>query len=92
MLPKGKDDAITNLAMAFESRGAAEADILAVAFKQHPAATPDSTAFLLQFDYVATEAKPATVEAAKTWLKTAHEFTAGCFEDVLTDKCKQLFA
>ena len=82
---------VTNLAMAFEVRGADEGDILAVAFRQHPSANPEGTSFLLQFDYVATRPREPSLETIRYWLQTAHDFASGYFRSTITAKCEKLF-
>ncbi len=91
VLPIEAGEPITNVAMAFEVAGAGEGDILALSFRQQPSADPDRTAFLFQFDYVATQARPATSAHLSEWLAGAHEHTRRLFENTFTERCKQLF-
>ena len=84
-------DPVTNLAMAFEVRGADEGDILAVAFRQHPSANPEGTSFLLQFDYVATNPREPSLAVIGHWLQTAHDVASGYFRSTITEKCEKLF-
>ena len=82
-------DPLTNLAMAFEVRGAGEGDILAVAFRQHPSANPEGTSFLLQFDYVATKPREPSLETIRHWLETAHDFAGGYFRSTITQRVRE---
>jgi len=91
VLPGSGTDPVTNLAMAFELRGATESDILAAAFRQHPSANPEGTSFLLQFDYVATKPMEPSLEIVGKWLETAHEFTSRYFRSTITEECEKLF-
>ncbi len=84
-------DPVTNLAMAFELRGAGEGDIMAAAFRQHSSANPEGTSFLLQFDYVATKPMEPSLEIVGKWLETAHEFTSRYFRGTITEECEKLF-
>ncbi len=85
-------DPVTNLAMAFELRGAGDGDILAAAFRQHPSADPEGSSFLLQFDYVATQPTEPSLQIVSEWLDNAHEFTSRYFRSTITSECEKLFA
>jgi uncharacterized protein (TIGR04255 family) len=90
-LPDGQSGPITNLTMAFESKGKTEGDILAVTMRQHPSALPDGTTFLLQYDYLATAGLPAEDERVKGWLETAHEALSVAFRSTFTEAAFRLF-
>jgi uncharacterized protein (TIGR04255 family) len=91
VLPEGIEQPVTNLTVACEIPGVNTGDILVLTMKQQPSANPDGTAFLFQWDYVATGGLTLNVTAVREWLNAAHDFLSRLFLSTFTEECRKLF-